>query len=155
LFYESQFTGLDLPANLAATRAAAGSALALFAAASPEPDSELAGWRLDLKSRPLNDAQTATIEWDCYTLLLILAEAVAHPLESEDAVQQTGKALRILDRAAHLRAPTRAYHLRRAGYLTRQGNSEAALRELAQVEKLQPVNEVDHFLLGDEFHRRK
>jgi serine/threonine protein kinase/Tfp pilus assembly protein PilF len=134
LFHESQFTGLAPAANVRATRRAARQALDLFASGIGEgPD----------------------IATDRYELLLILARAVAEPLEGEDAATQATAALRLLDQAARLRGPTRALHLCRAACLTRLNDPAAAARETALARGLEPDGAVDHFLLGGECAHRK
>src|SRR5262249_59164686 len=88
-------------------------------------------------------------------LLLILARGTAKPLEGEDAARQAGAALSLLDRAARLRRPTRAWHLCRAACLNRQNDGAAAARETALAEAVEPADAVDHFLLGNECAHRK
>jgi serine/threonine protein kinase/tetratricopeptide (TPR) repeat protein len=134
LFHESQFTGLAPAANVRATRTAARQALDLIASAADEPPDIAAG---------------------CYELLLILARAVARPVEGEEAALQAGAALRLLDQAARLRPPTRALHLGRAACLSRLNDPAAAARESALARGLEPADAVDHFLLGGECAHRK
>jgi serine/threonine protein kinase/predicted Zn-dependent protease len=143
LFYESQFTGLTPSANVQATRTAARQALELFAT----PGTDLEDW--------FSARERADITADGYKLRLILARAVAQPLEGEDPFQQAGDALRLLDQAALLRQPTRALHLYRAVCLSRRNEPEAAARETALAHGLEPADAVDHFLLGDECTHRK
>ena len=79
-----------------------------------------------------------------YELLLILAEAMDQPADS----------LRLLDRAARLRPPSRAYHQRRAVYLSREGNGQAAEQERRAALALLPTTASDHFLIGREQYKR-
>jgi tetratricopeptide (TPR) repeat protein len=155
LFYESQFTGLTPAANAQATRTAARQALELFAARG-DTRPERAGWDLDLGPEDwFSAAEREKITSGCYELLLILARATAQPLEGEDAARQAGATLRLLDRAARLRRPTRAWHLCRAACLNRQNDRAAAARETALAEAVEPADAVDHFLLGNECAHRK
>jgi serine/threonine protein kinase/Tfp pilus assembly protein PilF len=145
LFYESQFTGLDLPANREGTREAARQALALFGL-GPEGDGSL-----DLgPAGAFTPDEQKDIVRDCYELLLILAEAVAQPLPGEDPRRQAEWAIRLLNRAKELGPLTRAYHVRRARYLAQLGDEAGAGDERVQGEALPPVDAVDYFLLGDE-----
>ena len=94
-FHETWFTGLDLPANVQATRTAARTALGIFAE-SAEGDA----WTLPALPASLTPAEQAEIGEGCYELLLVLAEAVAQPLSGEDPALQADRGLAILDRAA-------------------------------------------------------
>jgi tetratricopeptide (TPR) repeat protein len=150
LFYESQFTGLDLPANLGATRRAAREAVEVFGPAVDPPAA--APW----DSPHYSAGERAEIVAGCYELLLVLAEAVAQPQGAEDPHRQAKEALGLLDQAARLRQqPTRAYHLRRAGCLDRLEDAAGAAAERARAADREPDGAVDHFLLGDECYRRK
>ena len=98
-FHETRFTGLDLPTDLQATRAAARAALARLRRRRP-------GRCLDAVGRcprTLSPQERAEIVEGCYELLLVLAEAVAQALPGEDPVVQAERGLRILDQAARLR----------------------------------------------------
>ena len=76
----------------------------------------------------LSEPQKAEILGDCYQLLLILAETEAQsasdrkPAEKEQFLR---KALGFLEQARRLGAPSRAFHLRRARYLTMLGDRPA------------------------------
>jgi tetratricopeptide (TPR) repeat protein len=156
LFYESQFTGRTPDANVRATRAAARQALELFAARTGGPVADPAGWALDLGRQGWFSAlERAEITTGCYELLLILARATAQPLNGEDPPGQASAALRLLDRAVHLRRPTRAWHLCRAACLARQNDAAAAARETARARAVEPADAVDYFLLGAECAHRK
>jgi tetratricopeptide (TPR) repeat protein/tRNA A-37 threonylcarbamoyl transferase component Bud32 len=149
-FQETRFTGLDLPANLQATRAAARAALGLFAEAGPDD-----AWTLAALPGVLAPHEQAEIGEGCYELLLVLAEAVAQALPGEDRVVQAERGLRILDGAARFRGePTRAYHARRAACLARMGDKAGEARALAEAERFEPTTAHDHFLDGQEQYRR-
>jgi tetratricopeptide (TPR) repeat protein/tRNA A-37 threonylcarbamoyl transferase component Bud32 len=149
-FHAIRFTGLDLPANLQATRAAARAALGVFARVGPDDD-----WtRPDLPAT-LGPQERAEIGEGCYELLLILAEAVAEALPGEEPKEQAEHGLRILDQAARLRPePTCAYHLRRAACLARAGDRPGEARAVAEARRLSPVTAHDLFLDGQERYRR-
>src|SRR5262249_13852307 len=155
LFFGAQLPRLTPAGDVRATRTAVRQALALFAARPGGPGADPAGRALDVGPEDgLGAAERADITTGCYELLLILARAVAQPLEGEDQARQAGAALRLLDRAAQLRRrPTRAWHLCRAACLTRQKDVAAAARETARAEGIEPADAVDYFLLGDECAR--
>jgi eukaryotic-like serine/threonine-protein kinase len=147
-FHQSQFTDLDQAANQEATRATARKALALFGV-NPEKQGTPG-----LERTHFDDREAAEITAGCYELLLVLGEAVAKPLAGEKGREQAQQALRILDRAAGLRPPTRAYYLHRARCLTQLGEPAAAQQEEQHGKALQPESALDHFLLGDESYQR-
>jgi len=149
-FHETRFTGLDLPANLQATRAAARAALAIFAVAGPGDS-----WTLPALPTSLSPQEQTEINEGCYELLLVLANAVAQALPGEDPILQGDLGLGILEQAVRLRSePTRAYHLRRAACLARKGDTAGEARALALAQHLQPTTAHDHFLDGQERYRR-
>jgi len=149
-FHETWFTGLDLPANVQATRTAARAALGIFAG-SAEDDA----WTLPALPSSLTAAEQADIGEGCYELLLVLAEAVAQPLTGEDPALQGDRGLVILDQAARLRAaPTRAYLWRRAACLARRGDKAGQARALTAAQHLEPATAHDHFLEGRERYNR-
>jgi tetratricopeptide (TPR) repeat protein len=75
-------------------------------------------------------------------------------IQSESAPSSEG--LRILDRAARLRArPTRAFHLRRAECLSRGGDAKGAAEESRLAEQTPPANALDHFLTGRALYARR
>src|SRR5262249_8640614 len=150
LVSEARLTGLEASANRQATRTAAQQTLNLYGLGNPE-----AG-ELNLGSTSFNAARHAQIASQCYELLLILAEAVAQPIASENAKRQAGEALRILDRAARLRKqPTQAYHRRRAKYLEQRGEKAAADQQRRLANGLVPTEALDFFLLGDEAYEQR
>jgi tetratricopeptide (TPR) repeat protein len=140
LFHDTRFTGLDLAGNSLAIRDAVMAALDAFAA----PGS---GETWSLRSLPasLSDSDRAEVAEKCYELLLVLSQV-------EITADQ---GLRRLDQAARLRrAPTRAYHLRRAACLARAGDVGAADREQRAAERLEPSTELDHYLAGKEQYQQ-
>ena len=85
----------------------------------------------------LTAAERSDVMASCYDLLLLLSDAsvVTSKHETpEEQRQQASGALRILDRAGRLGPPTRAFHLRRARLLARQGNESAAAEERRRLE---------------------
>jgi eukaryotic-like serine/threonine-protein kinase len=140
-FHGTLFTGVDLPANLAATREAARQALALVglsATAEGKP----------VFNSHLNDREKAETRAGCYELVLLLAEAVARQGSPQQAV-------RILERARPFGPETRAEHLRRARYLKDIGDEAGATREKKRAAALKPASALDHFLLGDDLLRQR
>jgi len=150
-FHETQFTGLDLPANLQATRAAVQEALRLFAVPGAGDS-----WTQSELPASLAPSERDAIVAGCYELLLVLAEAVAQTLPGEDAGVQADRGLRILDQAARLRPePTRAYHWARAACLAHKGDGASAARQRAEADRLRSTTALDHFLDGQEHYRRR
>jgi tetratricopeptide (TPR) repeat protein len=147
-FHASQFTGLEPAYRQEATRAVAREALAVFDLAADPKATLVLGPHYDA-------AERKRVAAGCYELLLILAEAVADPREGEDSCRQADTALRLLDQAAALRAPTRAYYVRRASCLEQLGDAAAADQARREAEAGRPEEVVDHFLLGLEAHRRR
>src|SRR5262249_39318443 len=143
-------TGMDLAANLEAARTSVRQALAVYAASAEETRPRLDAY--------LTDLQKGEILGDCAQLLLILAETEAQsasdrkPPEKEQFLRQ---ALRYLERARRLQAPSRAFHLRRARYLNLLGDRAEATRaeQAARGAALDQV--LDHFLMADELYRRE
>src|SRR5262249_55838628 len=147
---ETRFTGLDLPANLQATRAAVREALRVFAGAGPDDDRAPAAL-----PATLSPGEQSEVNEGCYELLLILAEAVAQPMPGQAATPQARQGLRILDQAARLRPePTRAHHLRRADCLARVGDEDGEARATEAAKRLEPLTAHDHFVDGQEHYRR-
>jgi tetratricopeptide (TPR) repeat protein len=146
LFRAAQVTGLDRLADLKATREAAGKALACFDLAAQTRTS------LVLDNSHFTADERAEIPTDCYELLLLLAEAEAQPLGSDEQPHaQADRALRTLERARQLLGrSTRAYHWQRAQTLAQQHEVAAAAEEQRRAEDpaLLPALPVDHFLLG-------
>lgn len=138
LFRGTQPVDVVAAANLRATEAAARAALAAVVSdADPEamiaPDPLFAG------------VERAEIVSGCYEILLVLADALAQPLPrrtAEDHRARVARALPILDRAAALGPPTRAYHRRWARYLA------AADEQRMRAEALPAAGAIDSFLTG-------
>jgi tetratricopeptide (TPR) repeat protein len=150
LVHDVHFTGLDLAEDLESTRASARAALGVFA----PPGSGEAQGPGPLPSS-LTRGEREEIVAGSYELLLILAEAVAHPRPLEDPARQANLALRILDRAAELHPmPTPAYHLRRAACLARKRDAVGAELERAKAGRLKPGGAADLFLIGHEHYKR-
>ena len=161
-FHETWFTGLDLPANLQATRAAARAALGIFAE-SAEGDA----WTLPALPASLTAAEQAEIGEGCYELLLVLAEAVAQPLSGEDPALQAGRGLAILDQAARLRGPISGLSLReRTPFRGAKGDSTFAERKATLLSlrertpfrgakgDIEPATAHEQFLEGRERYKR-
>jgi serine/threonine protein kinase/predicted Zn-dependent protease len=150
LFHGTLFTGMDLPANLEATRTAAWQALGLFGLTQD------AGTRLTFPDCLLNEQDQAEVTVGCYELFLVLAEAVAHPLPGQLPAERrrcAEEALGLLERAKQLGLTTQAYHRRRVEYLTRLGDEAGAEAERRQAQQCQPTSASDHFLVGDQFYK--
>jgi tetratricopeptide (TPR) repeat protein len=153
LLLDTDFTGLDLPSNVGATRQTARDALEIFAEKEPR-----AGWALAPLPSSFSVQEQAEVTEGCCELILVWAEAMARPLShTEEAGRQASQALQILDLTAKLppsARPTRAYHLRRAEFLTIEGDTAGAGGERAQADRLQPATAFDHFLYGHELYKR-
>jgi tetratricopeptide (TPR) repeat protein len=138
--------GLDGAAQRLAAEAAARRALDLMGL---DLDGD-AGWEPDPCFR--DPARRAELTTDCYTLLLVLADLVAH--RDPPGPERYREALRVVARASRLRPPTRAYHLRRAHYLEQLGDGGSARRERRAAAAVPLVTALDFFLIGDERYRR-
>src|SRR5262249_44474212 len=136
------FTGIDLPANLVATRRAALEALAVFDLASDSAT----GPSLD---ESFTEAERHQITFGCQELLLVLAETMVR-----QTPPQPREALRTLERASRLGQKSRAYHLRRARYLRQLRDEAGAAAEEKQAAASRPEGALDHFLLGEELRRQ-
>jgi tetratricopeptide (TPR) repeat protein/predicted Ser/Thr protein kinase len=88
----------------------------------------------------------------CYTLVLILADVVAGvDGRARDDPEPIREALRLLERAPALHAPTAAYHLRRARYRGQLGETAGLSPEEAA-----PSGALDYFLIGyDDFRAER
>jgi serine/threonine protein kinase/Tfp pilus assembly protein PilF len=126
-------------ANVRKTREAARDALALFGVAVPE--------------KYFTADERADIREGCYRLLLAWAAAEAHPLPGEKPADQARQALALLGRAAELRPPTQAYHLRRAAYLAQLGDLAGGDQERRRAQAVPPASALDHFLLGEDHYQ--
>ncbi len=151
LFQATLYTGADLASSLRETRTTVLEALALFGV---DADS-MAG--PDVDSPYYTDRQKAEITTACYELLFVLADAAIQPRPDQPGIDKKGQAeeaLRILDLAKNLDAPTQAYHFRRARYLAQAGRGEDSEAERLHAELLKPTTALDHFLLGQEQYRK-
>ena len=145
LFHATLFTGGDLASALQETRAVALEALAQFGVTPQSTE------KPTVESPFYTASQKSQIIADCYELLVMLAEAVAHPIPGQmDDHRQAEEALIILDRAAGLGVTTQAWHRRRAHYLSLTGQTDAAEQERGIANGLEPSSNLDHFLLGQE-----
>jgi serine/threonine-protein kinase len=146
LFRATQSLDADSSALRAAAQQAARNAFAAVGLA----------WAPDGPARPVLDpafspAERAAITAGGYELLLVLADALARPLSGQSSGDHRAKvaeALRLLDRAAALRPPTRAWHLGRARCLAVLGSEAAAGQERTAAAALPASGAVDAFLAG-------
>ena len=98
LLLDTDFTGLDLPSNVEATRQTARDALEIFAEKEPR-----AGWALAPLPSSFSIQEQAEVTEGCCELILVWAEAMARPLSAtEEASRQASQALQILDLTAKL-----------------------------------------------------
>jgi tetratricopeptide (TPR) repeat protein len=136
----------DWPANSEATREAIAKALGVV------------GLSVERSGEPVfhpywSLREKAEITAGCYQLLLLAAEASSQRMPEEPAPDYRSRvvgALAILDRAAKLVPATKAYHLRRARYLTLLGDEPGAQQERKRGDALRPTSALDHFLVGYE-----
>jgi tetratricopeptide (TPR) repeat protein len=143
LFHEAKYSGLDVADNRAATRRAARSALALFAAPRHNNDSD---WEPAPRSATLLAAECDELDEGRYELLLILSEVIEDPRQG----------LGMLDRAVRFHPrPTQAYHRRRAACLDRLGDATGAASERELAKSLTPRTTSDFFLSGQERYKRE
>jgi eukaryotic-like serine/threonine-protein kinase len=133
------FVGADQSNGPRQSEQAARKALSLFEVSDKSPSGTTLA---DLDPRHQPAARGAY-----YEVLLVLAEATTRQ-QAADPARQARAALAILDRAAGLGLDTRAYHLRRARYLSRAGDEAAASRERKQAQEIKPVLALDDFLQG-------
>jgi tetratricopeptide (TPR) repeat protein/tRNA A-37 threonylcarbamoyl transferase component Bud32 len=148
VFYQSQYTGLAPEANLRASRAAARRALEQF-----EPSGDKAAG-LALDPGVFDAAQVDDMTERYYELALILAEATAQPMASEDPAQQAREALRILDRIERVRPPTKAFFLCRAACLKQLGVWDGAEDQRNRADPA-GISSVDDFLEGEAAYRQR
>ncbi len=139
------FTGAEHESSLKTAESAAREALAL------------AGVGAEGDLRPLHpcfmDLRRPEMVEDCYTLLLILAEALSQ--QTDLAPQERCRAaLQTLDRAGRLGIDTRVYHLRRASLLEQLGEAEETRKEKEKANMQSPQSSLDYFLNGEENYRK-
>ncbi|HEV8058484.1 MAG TPA: protein kinase [Gemmataceae bacterium] len=146
-FLGTLYTGMDLASNLKATRGAVQQGLAIY------------GISVDSATPPafdpfLAEQQKTELLGDFNQLLLILAETQAQSATSTDGPAHLREALRLLQKALRFGAPSRAWHLRQARYLTLLGNKAEAQKEEKAAAQAPIVLVLDHFLVADELYRR-
>src|SRR5690606_7060419 len=94
---DAEFAAYDQPANLRATRQAVTDALSVYGIQTPadgEPHQvETFRWQLAQLPDELTASQRQAVHDGFYELLLVLAEAVAQPLDGEDALTQAEQGL--------------------------------------------------------------
>jgi tetratricopeptide (TPR) repeat protein len=114
------------------------------------------GLALDAPGQLVLDPSFAPEERDAiisggYELLLVLADSLAQPLSRQTVLDRRSRvveALGILDRAATLRPPTRAYYLRKARCLAFLGDEIAAREQTERAGGLPTVSATEAFLAG-------
>ncbi|WP_250847064.1 protein kinase domain-containing protein [Aquisphaera insulae] len=150
VFYQSQYTGLDSDANVRAVRKAARQAMDQFwPEGTPCCPDALDDWMVD-------DADRARILAEGYEVMLLLAEAVAQPIKGEHPAEQARLGTALLEEAARLHPPTRAYHALRAASLERLGQRDEAREEhQLALSSGSPASAPDEFLLGEQCYRRE
>ncbi len=139
LLHETHFVGLGLPYDSEAVKSSARAALATFAPPGIEKVAELGRLPESFGAREQDE-----IKGGCFEMLLILADA-------EPAVE---RALTLLDQAGRLSPPTRSYLQRRADYLARLGDAQAAQRQRQKADSLTVETALDHYLLGKALYKR-
>jgi serine/threonine protein kinase/tetratricopeptide (TPR) repeat protein len=139
LLHETHFTGLGLPYEPEAVKSSARAVLAVFSARGAEDVSDQMHLPETLTPREQDE-----IREGCFEMLLVLA----------DAEKSAAKSLELLDQAAQLRPPTRAYLLRRADCLARRGDVRGAQDERKRAEALTIDSALDHFLLGKALYKQ-
>jgi tetratricopeptide (TPR) repeat protein len=147
VFFGTLASGLELPDSLARTRRAVADGLGLFGVSADNDGPP------DADPRFYTPGQVALIADACYELLLIDAEVLARPNVGEPAGawhERLRQSLRLLDRADRLRpgAPTHAGLARRADYLEKLGEADAARRTRQAADQTTPSLAADYFFLG-------
>ncbi len=138
LFNGMVLSGVDLKANVKATRQACAAAVQLFSDANGSP----------LFPDYLSAERKAECQAACYELLLVWAEAeAAHGADLHQALGHT-------ERARLFHPATHAYHLRRARLLDLQHRAADASNERQLAARIKPAGALDHFLIGDSFLRQ-
>jgi tetratricopeptide (TPR) repeat protein len=147
LFHGTLFTGIDQQANLVAAQIAAKDALGIYLSLDLS-----APWQPP--KAPYTEEEQARITNGVYELLLLLAETTANSADDKPTTAQVTQALALLDRAASLGIETRAWHLRRANYLTQADDVDGALRERQRAEQVELRTALDCFLVGETAYER-
>jgi eukaryotic-like serine/threonine-protein kinase len=150
-FQDARITSIDHRSSVEAVRETTGSALEIFAS----PGRRREEWSMAPLPESLSEQERDEVARGCYEMLMVLAEAVAEPLQGESPTGQARLALQILERAMRLcDRPTHAYHLKRAACLERAGDRQGAQQQRTAAEQIQPDGAFDHFLSGLEQHKR-
>jgi serine/threonine protein kinase/tetratricopeptide (TPR) repeat protein len=152
-FLGTLYTGMDLAANLDATRTTVQQALAVY---KISVDKSAPG-RAPEFDVYLNGSQKAEVLGDCYQLVLILAETAAQAKPTappNERAYQLREAVRLLQQALRFGAPSRAWHLRQARYLGLLNDRAGAQRAEKAAQGAAFRHVLDHFLVADELYRR-
>jgi tetratricopeptide (TPR) repeat protein len=146
-FYNTRYTGFDVPENTRKAREAASKAVALFGwSANADPEA--------LQKNPyLTDATRLQLRADGSGLLLILAQETLADAGTPEAART---ALALLDQAARLQTPGPAHCQARAECHARLGDAAAAKADTQKaddlIQEMQQLgrrgNGSDHFLLA-------
>jgi tetratricopeptide (TPR) repeat protein len=142
LLYGLLFVDVDVPANIAAAREAGATAL--------RPAGLTIGGDGALALDPhFTAGQAATIREECYTILLLLAEAALQQAQPDHRL-----ALRLLERAGELEFSTRTYYQRLARVRVHLGDQAGAQQARELADQTKPSGALDHFLLGADAARQ-
>jgi tetratricopeptide (TPR) repeat protein len=161
LSHDLSLTARDRDANRAAVRRAAPAALGEFGLKVDDVPADAAR-RLEAYRRSADPPrQVDEVAGECYEVLLVWAEAEAPPEGARVPADDPGlrRALALLDLAAalgeahHLPAP-RAFHQRRARYLTLLGDEGGARAEREQAQRRQPDTALDLFFTALDHYRQ-
>jgi serine/threonine protein kinase/tetratricopeptide (TPR) repeat protein len=150
LFLGCLYTGMDLAANLKATREVVQRALDVYGISTRDDAPPAFDAYLD-------DARKAALRDDCYQLLLILAETGSRAAPGKGASGREPalrESVRLLEQSLRFGVPSRAYHLRKARYLEQLGDKDSAALEDRAAAAAPIRDTLDHFLVADEFYRR-
>jgi hypothetical protein len=147
-------TGMDPATHADAAASAARQALEQAGLALP-PDEQPRETRQQtgiLFAPGFGAAERQEVAAGCYTLLLILTDALA-ARAGPAAGSRDRAALQLVTLAGKLQAPSRVYYQRRASYQERLGEN-AARSDAILTERSPADNALDHFLTGQEEYRR-
>jgi serine/threonine protein kinase/tetratricopeptide (TPR) repeat protein len=149
-FLGSLYTGMDLAANLKATRSTIDQALAVYQVSLAENTQAKFDEYLD-------ERQKSEIRADCYLLLLILAETEAQSASIQSGTEpekRLREAVRLLQVAQRFGSPSRGLYMRQARYLSALGDNAGAQSAEKAASEATVLHDFDHFLMADEFYRR-
>ena len=147
---DTRFVGFGLYGDVEGVREAARGALDQFKAGGAGGE-----WSPGGLPDALSLEEKAEVEQGRLELLLIWADAVVRPSRGEDPRRQADLALEILDRAARLRAPSRAHHLLRAECLAAKGDEAGAKGERKLAEAIPTTDAFGRVLNGQDLYRRQ